>query len=154
MKLNEKEAVHCRTQEEFKKALIELVEKRGYTFGVCAWVNQYDFDKWKTYKDKTCIVLDNINGSTKRLGYSPTDYFYSKGYKFITYSEFMGESWSPKAGESAWTLYPYGNGFMICKEEYTNHYFKGSETWFFRTRRLAREAKKALEETLKKARKG
>ena len=142
MKLNEKEAVLCWTQEEFEKVCNELKKD-----GINVFHNFFSF--WKTYKEKTCVRIDKIDNS---IYHCDLIYYQDQHYKILTYSEFMGDSWFPKVGEKIWYLETYGGKFYIYNCEYKKEY--GDSYLVYRTRQLARDAKKAIQEVLKKARKG
>ena len=145
MKLNEKEAVHCRTQEEFDSVIKEL-NKQGIYWGVDYPTN--GSHHFKKYKNIVLLVMYKI------LYYGSVEFFQKEGYKILTYSELMGEEWKPVEDERVWfvtVLDTIEISNTICVDPRDIDYKTGN---YFRTRQLAREAKKAIEETLKKARKG
>lgn len=155
MKLNEKEAVHCRTQVEFDKVIKEF-NKHGIKWGIDYDDNgSYHFKKYKN------IALLKMYGS---IYFGSVEFLQEEGFKILTYSEFMGEEikpWKPKTGENVWMI-TANDYFIRIKLEIKNikyNDYKWEKDCFingtiFRTRQLAREAKKAIEEALKKARKG
>lgn len=153
-KLNEKEAVHCRTQEEFDSVIKEL-NKQGIYWGVDYPTNGSHC--FKKYKNIVLLVM------YKSIYFGSVEFSQEHGYKILTYSELMGEAWTPKAGCRYWSIYtdPFPSDQQInltidavfyCDDNFDKRNIQSNN--YFRTRQLAREAKKAIEETLKKARKG
>lgn len=136
MKLNEKEAVHCRTQEEFDK-VAKIIDSK------------YSYNLWEIHKENSCISCHD--GSFTYCSLEHYEYF---GYKILSYSDFMGEEWKPKNGEWFWTL---DECLKICEHRMDNRQHslnKIKSGYYFRTRQLARDTKKEIQEVLKKARKG
>jgi len=146
-KLNEKEAVHCETLEQFN----EINKILGIQFG-----KKLDASNWSIYGEKTC--LSYFLG----YGFDEVSWHKQNGFKILSYAEFMVEEWKPEDGDDVWLITVKDDcvsiNFHIQKTKYFNSwkwlddcYAEGS---MFRTRQLARDAKKEIQDVLKKARKG
>lgn len=140
--LKEKEAVLCKTQEQFYNVnqILSVIFNKNI-----------GSDCWRHSKHKTCLSNDPQFG----YGYDCIEWHKDHDYKILSYSEFMENDWKPKIGEKYWYIddYYFSVDWAECGKY--EHLYKNLKIGnCFRTRELARQAKKKIEQVLKECRHG
>lgn len=140
--LKEKEAVHCKTQKEFDAVILEF-KKHNLMIFEC--VNGFYI-----YLKETCLSK-NKDGMAQ---IASRKLFKEYNYKILSYSEFMEDEWKPKIGENYWFI-DFGietEQIKRIKSPFDDTNMRANN--YFRTRELARQAKKKIEQVLKECKHG
>jgi len=133
LKVNE--VVHCKTQEQFDKAIIRLNEQG------LRWSREFLDNGFSFFNKCSSICLCNSFGN---LSYDDIEWFEREKYKIISYNELMEtEKWKPMVGKNIWFL--SGCNLTVLNEPLTDeHNNKIDLQWSFKTRSLARTARKNM----------
>lgn len=146
--LKEKEAVLCETFHEFKKTILKFFpesdEKRiKRSWGYCI-------------NENVCVCTNQLNSSDWE--YANVEYYQGKKFNILSFTDAVGNYWKPDKLCKYWQIRACNNMRLDVKERinfgdwFDKKYIANNN--YFRTRQLAREAKKSIQEVLKKAKKG
>ena len=137
-KLKEKEVVHCKSVEEIEKTIKELNKQ-----GIISFTKPNPVYIFKEYSINTGISF-GYEGCNN-IQYSPIWWWKKEGYKVISFDEFFNiQKWIPKYGDKYWVVDYNGN---IWDRIYVGNFNDKLSLKYgncFRTRELARHAKKEI----------